>query len=305
MCIDTINNFMYLPNYDTNPCRIAKIDLSKLNILQDPDAYVMYFSTEYNENRPRCSVMDSENGFMYIGTDSEPWSIVKIDLSIPARVDSIVIVDEYPDYLGGPLTSAVIDTDAGFAYFGTDSVPGKIIKVDLTTFTVVDTLILEYGLNHLTSAVIDTFSGYAYFGTSVTTPGEVIKIRLSDFSYVANISTEDTDVLLTDLTTAVIDPYRGFAYFASGHGRGMVQRINLYSFSRAGMVEFNGAWETPYEAYISSSAIDISRNVAYFGTNQIPGNIIKVDLASFSRVGSITIDDGSYEGNNIRAGGGA
>src|SRR5438874_1823330 len=79
------------------------------------------------------------------------------------------------------LSSAVIDRAAGFAYFGTDTSPGIVVKVRLSDLTRVGALTLNPGEDSLATAVIDSANGYAYFGTD-TVPGIVVKVRLSDFT---------------------------------------------------------------------------------------------------------------------------
>jgi hypothetical protein len=81
------------------------------------------------------------------------------------------------------LTSAVMDPAGRFAYFGTQTVPGRVVKVDLATSTHVATLTLAAGEDYLLSAVIDPAGRYAYFGT-YTSPGRVVKIDLDSFTRV-------------------------------------------------------------------------------------------------------------------------
>ena len=88
------------------------------------------------------------------------------------------------------IISAVIDQAGGFAYFGTDTSPGTVIKVRLSDFTRVDTLTLKDGEDKLTSAVIDPGNGFAYFGTN-TSPGIVVKVRLSDFKRIGALPLPD------------------------------------------------------------------------------------------------------------------
>ena len=76
------------------------------------------------------------------------------------------------------LTSAVIDTAGGYAYFGTGTSPGFVVKVRLSDFTRVDALTLNPGESYLYSAVIDSAGGYTYFGT-YTSPGIVVKIGVT------------------------------------------------------------------------------------------------------------------------------
>jgi hypothetical protein len=78
------------------------------------------------------------------------------------------------------LASAVIDSAAGFAYFGTYTMPGLVVKVRLSDFTRVGALVLNDGEAQLTSAVIDPAGGFAYFGTG-TSPGTVVKVPALGF----------------------------------------------------------------------------------------------------------------------------
>src|SRR2546427_12525512 len=75
--------------------------------------------------------------------------------------------------------AAVNDSAGGFAYFGTLTSPGVVVKVDLATFAVVGSLTLASGEDHLTSAVIDPADAVAHAGTD-TAPGLVVNVELSD-----------------------------------------------------------------------------------------------------------------------------
>ena len=66
------------------------------------------------------------------------------------------------------LKSAIIDSDGIYGYFGTETSPGRVIKVQLSDMTRVDAVTLSSGENLLRSAVTD--GTYGYFGTA-TSPG--------------------------------------------------------------------------------------------------------------------------------------
>ena len=102
--------------------------------------------------------------------------MVKIDLSTFTQVG-----DPLTFTSGTKTRSAVIDTANGYAYFGTDDDPGKVVKVRLSDFTEVGTLTFSVG-KRTRSAVIDTANGYAYFGTD-DDPGKVVKVKLSGGQY--------------------------------------------------------------------------------------------------------------------------
>jgi len=180
------------------------------------------------------------------------------------------------------LRSAVIDVSGGFAYFGTDTSPGRVVKVRLSDFTRVGALTLNTGENDLWSAVIDVSGGFAYFGTD-TDPGRVVKVRLSDFSRVGaltlNAGYEEY------LRSAVIDAGNGFAYF--GTLTNIVVKVRLSDFTRVGALTLNAG-----EGSLCSAVIDAGNGFAYFGTYASPGRVVKVRLSDFSRVGALTLNAG-------------
>lgn len=78
----------------------------------------------------------------------------------------------------GEISAAVgvIDVANGYAYFGTATGPGIVVKVALNGNAApfrVSALTLNSGEDFLNGAVIDTVHGYAYFGT-FTAPGRVV-----------------------------------------------------------------------------------------------------------------------------------
>src|SRR5947209_3018411 len=68
------------------------------------------------------------------------------------------------------LHAAVISPSGDYAYFGTNTPPGRIVKVALRNFTRVGSLTLNTGEDYVRSAVISPSGDHAYFGTD-TSPG--------------------------------------------------------------------------------------------------------------------------------------
>src|SRR5206468_209302 len=111
---------------------------------------------------------------------STPAKVVKIRLSDFTRVAAIQLSSPAEDFL----LRALIDVNAGYAYFGTDQFPGVISNVRLSDFTEVGSLTLNggnFGEDELAAAAIDPAGGFAYFGT-LDSPPVVVKVRLSDFT---------------------------------------------------------------------------------------------------------------------------
>jgi hypothetical protein len=119
------------------------------------------------------------------------------------------------------LPSAVVDRINGYAYFGTNTAPGKIIKIDLSDFSRVGSITLNTDESYLNSGVLDPVDGYAYFGTR-TTPGRVVKIDLATFNRFGAITFETGE---DKLFPSVIDVGAGFAYFGTYTSPGKVIKL--------------------------------------------------------------------------------
>jgi hypothetical protein len=83
------------------------------------------------------------------------------------------------------LVSAV--SDGTHAYFGTNTVPGRVVKVDLATLQRVGAVILESDENSQVSAVSD--GTHAYFG-SYASPSRVVKLDLATMQRVGAVILE-------------------------------------------------------------------------------------------------------------------
>ncbi len=191
------------------------------------------------------------------------------------------------------LSSAILDSAAGFAYFGlvpNTSGPGSVVKIRLSDFTVVGKLRLDPGESPAVS-VIDVAAGFAYFATS----SDIVKIRLSDFTRVGALVLNPGE----SAGTFVIDTASGFAYLGTWTDPGLIVKVRLSDLTRVGALTLNSG-----ERYLTSGVIDPSTGLAYFGTDggpieaTSPGIIVRFKLSNFTRVGSITLNANEY---NLRS----
>jgi hypothetical protein len=179
--------------------------------------------------------------------------------------------------------AAAIDPAGGYAYFATGTYPGRIVRVALASFTQAGTLTLAPELRGLASAVVDPQRGYAYFGGGNSQGAFIARLRLSDFSEAGTLVFPAWPS--TGLTSAAVDSASGYAYFGTSVLRysgylDAVIRIDLNSFSAAGAL---GATAT--ETGLVSAVIDPAGGQLYVGIETSPGQVLKIDLAGFSRAG--------------------
>ncbi len=133
--IDTKHGFGYFgtgqPN-DFGSGRIVKVDLFSFRVVGS-------LSLKPGEDNLLAGVIDPDKGYAYFTTQivpSHPATIVKIDLSTFTEVGSLTVSDT--EFFC--LCTAVIDTTHGFAYFGTSTEPGRVLKMDLSSFRIVSWL---------------------------------------------------------------------------------------------------------------------------------------------------------------------
>lgn len=143
--------------------------------------------------------------------------VIKIDLPSFTKGAVLALGQQINDYLRA---DAVIS--GGFLYVGIPRDPGRIVKVNLTTFLVDSTLTL--GVNEAEARGLVVKEGYLYAGCWEA-PGKIVKIDLSTFTKVATLTLaagEDIayDMQIVDNTLYVLC----YDYY--------LVRINLTTFTR-------------------------------------------------------------------------
>lgn len=179
------------------------------------------------------------------------------------------------------LAVAVIDSAAGYAYFGTGNQPaGNIIKIRLSDFTRVSGLNLtSFSENHFVSAVIDPSHGFAYFGQL---GGDLVRIRLSDFTRVDAIGSLDFERM-------AIDSAGGYIY---GGAAGHITKIRLSDFTQVATMTYNTG-----DRYITSVDVDPVGGFGYFGTccNSSIAEVVKFRLSDLTRIGALVLNSGEND----------
>ena len=97
----------------------------------NPPTRVGAVTLNTGEDAVSAAVIDEGAGYAYFGTYTSPARVVKVALGAganpPTRVGALTL-NTGEDYVAG---AAVIDTTPGYAYFGTYTSPGRVVKVAL------------------------------------------------------------------------------------------------------------------------------------------------------------------------------
>lgn len=152
-----------------------------------------------------------------------------------------------------------VDSDTSFRPSGYCNSPA-LARIGVIT--------LATGENSLKSSAIDTTNGYAFFGTR-TSPGKIVRIRLSDFTRVDAITLTSGE---NDLYTA--SQSGNYAYFVTNAATSKVKKMNMSTFT------IEASLTLPTLGQVISSVI--VGNTLYLGTSGYPGRIYKVNLESFT-----------------------
>jgi len=215
---------------------------------------------------PGAMVTDSA-GFLYLASSAAPAAVGKVPSNFMSFSSATLAAGQ------NAIGSGVIDSAHGFAYFGTLTQPGQVIKIRLSDLVEVSSITLSSGADNLASAVIDTVGGFAYFGSS-DTPGLVTRVQLSNFTETGRVTFKAGE---GPALSAVIDIRNGFAYFGTGDSPGKVIQIGLTNFKETAALALNTGLNQ-----LTSAVIDPQKSYAYFGTNTSPGKIVQVGLAGGS-----------------------
>lgn len=207
------------------------------------------------------------------------------------EVGSLVLAGETP-------ACSVIDTANGYAYFGTSSSPGRVVKVALGTGASppqrVSALTLNNGEDSLSTAVIDAANGYAYFANNAS-PAMFIKVSLgSGDSPPARIGSVTFNANENLATAAGIDTQNGYAYVGTIDSPASIVKVALGAGNSpptrvAGLILNAG------ENQISAGCLDPANGYGYFSTES-PGPVgalIKITLGNGNapplRVGAVAL----------------
>ncbi len=201
---------------------------------------------------------------------------------------------------------AVIHAEAGYAYLGTRSYPGRVLKVALGDGDAAPVLVasLELGPDEhdLHTALIDPDAGYAYFCTSII-PFRIVKVALGEGdappTRIGALVLGEND---NRISCALIDPTAGYGYFGTfiiptgtHNTLGQVMKVRLGEGdsipTRVGSVTFANEESVP-----KSGVIDPASGHAWFGTETWPGRVVKIALGEGDnppvRIGAVTLSSG-------------
>jgi len=179
--------------------------------------------------------------------------------------------DEY--YIGD------IVSDGTYLYYSLLTNPGKIVKIDLKTFTKLKTLTLDVSETQIYSLSLD--DTYVYAATNNL---KMVRIKKDSF-------TRDSVIALSgSIFTTSSDGT--FLYAISGDSPIIVDKIDINTFTLVASLTLNAGENWGLDSCIDGSYL-------YVGTFVAPGKIVKIDLSTFTRDNALTLDIGENYAYNL------
>jgi hypothetical protein len=165
----------------------------------------------------------------------------------------------------------------GYLYEGLYVSPGKVVKIDLSTFTEVGTLTLDVGEDNVEALAVS--GGYLYAGLR-TDPGKIVKIDLSTFTKVSTLTLASEERYVSSLAVS-----GGYLYAGLDMIPGKVVKVDLSTFSEVSTLTL-----APDEDWVA--CLLVSEGYLYAGLSTY--QIAKIDLSTFTEVAALTPSGEDY-----------
>jgi hypothetical protein len=311
--IDTVHGYAYFGNAN-NPAQILKV---ALGTGAAAPRLVGTLKLNSGESALLGAAIDVTNGYAYFGSADNPGVVVKVALgqgdALPTRVGAVRLPEA-----AGRIRRVLIDEAKGYVYaVAGDNMPSAMFaKIAVGAGNAAPTLVgvttFPAGEDHFNFASLDPATGYAYLGTydpcgkcDSTTPGKIVKVRLNAGN-AAPTRIGSITVPPKYLTSGAIDPNTHAIYIGNdetfpasnalqvdpGQGDALPTLVNTIQLV-PGTTPYTFATRPIYanatmagEIYIQSGVIDPIAGYIYYGTDTLPGQIIKIAIPATYQSGT-------------------
>jgi hypothetical protein len=228
--------------------------------------------TGYSADEYQAQGMATSGGYLYVATYTEPFRVLKIDLSTFTRADT------YEGWEGENFANIVIII-GNFLYVSTDQSPSKIVKIDLTDFSRVDSVTLEWNESQVVSLA---YSGDILYAGCWTSPAIIVRIDLTSFTRIDALTLEYNENVAKNLNFYGDFLYVGL-YLDSTTAPGRVVKINMTDFTRVSAIDLESG-----EGNLNTNLQE--GDIVYyscFGT----GKLLKFNLTAFEKEATLPLSE--------------
>jgi hypothetical protein len=221
-------------------------------------------------------------------------------LAPAARASLAVSTSAFSQTGEGGYGSAIINTNGGFAYFGsstsytlTSSTNTNITPVTLSPLGVNPGITSFSQVTNLSAAALDSGTYFGYFVSSQA-PSAIEELNTVNGGYAVPISSMSLPAGQNWVGTAVVDSINHIAYLGTGTSPSMVVKVLLPNGGSVTNMTYVSSITLPAGLdFLSASAIDSSNGFAYFASSTTPGAVAKISLSDFALNGTLTFSSGA------------
>lgn len=262
-----------------NTGRIYRIDLT--NFVETD-----YLSFASGEGGIGEMFSDGTNIYCYVFDFSTPGTypggvaaIIKVNIQTFTKTAKLQL-GAFPG-----TTPTSIFSDGTFLYIGLLTTPGTIVKIDISTFTITSTLVLNAGSNIPTSMFGD--ESFLYAGCGLAADTKVIaKVDLGTFTQVGTL-TIGLPAVATQINSTFADS-RFLYIIVRGAG------VTTYSIQKIDLETFTLSSTISAAAGIILDQLFADATFLYVGSGDgvNPATVKKIDLATFTEISSFVLSAG-------------
>jgi hypothetical protein len=171
--IDPLGRYAYFGTR-TAPGRVVVIDLPTFQ-------RVRAVPLEPGEDHLSSAIIDPTGRYVHFTTSTRPAQMVRLRATTTGRKPVFTREGAISFATGEDhARAAAIDPTGSFAYVGTATSPGRVVRIDLAAFSRTGALTLPTGESYPCVSVMDADGRFAYFGTDGggTGAGTVVKVAV-------------------------------------------------------------------------------------------------------------------------------
>lgn len=174
--------------------------------------------------------------------------------------------------------------DGSYLYVACQTDPLVIVKIDLTTFTVDDSMLLATGEN--TPRALAVYNNFLYVCCS-TSPSKVVKINLATFIRIGTVTLDSGENAGSSLAVYGSDLYVGCDTSAA-----IIVKVSLNTFTRTAALTLSGGEDGAISLAVYGSDL-------YVGCDTAAAIIVKINLGTFTRTSALTLNAGENNATSL------
>jgi hypothetical protein len=249
------DDFIYVTAETTTDSKPCLLKISKATMTLDTNAVYQYDTA--TDNIPYSMVLDELH--VYTGMYTFPGHVLKFRKSDLTEVGAVASGTGEDD-----MRALAIDTANSKLYAFTNTVPGRIVKIDTETMTRDGSITLDQGENHLLAGYCD--DEFVYTATN-TVPSRIAKVPKDSFTESSIV----THQLNTGLDKVIaMDADVEYLYVATYTEPAKIARIRKSTLQEVGDALTLDSGENMVSAMANST------NSLFVGTDTSPARVIKI-----------------------------